>query len=82
MPCIALPAIVERVERLAPLVTASAGSTSTWPTTSGPARGALVTGANAGDLWDLRCDVRERLLPFLASRETSLPRLRAALPVG
>ena len=42
----------------------------------------LVTAANAGDLWDLRCEVRERLLSFLTSRERSLPRLRAALPVG
>ena len=41
----------------------------------------LVTAANASDTWDLRCEVRERLLDFLAAHESALPRIRADGPV-
>ena len=38
---------------------------------------ALVSASNAGDLWDLRCDVREGLLKWLqASGASALPRIR------
>jgi len=40
---------------------------------------ALVSAANAGDAWDLRCEVREGLLRFLQQQHPeSLPRLRLA----
>ncbi len=39
---------------------------------------ALMSAANSGDLWDLRCLVREKLVAFVAERyPASLPRLRA-----
>jgi len=38
---------------------------------------ALVSAANAGAVWDLRCLVRERLLEFIRDRYPyALPRLR------
>jgi len=41
---------------------------------------ALVSAANASDVWDLRCEVREKLIAFLRERyPDSLPRLRADL---
>ncbi len=41
---------------------------------------ALVSSRNAGDLWDLRCLVRERLVDFLRDGHgAALPRHRAAL---
>ena len=42
---------------------------------------ALVSAANASDLWDLRCAVREQLVAYLQQHyPTSLPRTRVALP--
>lgn len=41
---------------------------------------ALVTAATAGDAWDLRCEVREALLPYLVDRARSLPVVRTADP--
>jgi small-conductance mechanosensitive channel len=39
---------------------------------------ALMSAANAGDLWTLRCEVREALLAALAEEQPeALPRLRA-----
>ncbi|MEC9372624.1 MAG: mechanosensitive ion channel family protein, partial [Planctomycetota bacterium] len=41
---------------------------------------ALVSAANSGDLWDLRCLVRERLLAYLHETQPgSTPRIRAEL---
>ena len=43
----------------------------------------LVSAANSGDLFDLRCAVRERMLDFIARRlPHSLPQLRADLAHG
>jgi hypothetical protein len=39
---------------------------------------ALVSAADSGAAWDLRCDVRERLVAFVRERyPQALPRLRA-----
>lgn len=45
---------------------------------------ALVSARNAGDLWDLRCDVREKLVHWLAHHEGGrfLPRYRHGPPMG
>jgi len=44
---------------------------------------ALVSAANAGNAWDLRCLVREKLLDFLrAEHPETLPRLRAEIDGG
>jgi hypothetical protein len=44
---------------------------------------ALVSSADAGRNWDLRCLVRERLIEFIRREyPASLPRLRAALDMG
>ncbi len=41
---------------------------------------ALVSAANSGDAWELRCDVREKLLAFLQSNYPEcLPKLRAEI---
>lgn len=43
----------------------------------------LVSAHNSGDLFDLRCVVRERMIDFLAARHPdALPRLRAELTRG
>jgi small-conductance mechanosensitive channel len=36
----------------------------------------LVTAANAGDLWELRCAVREALLPHISAARSALPVVR------
>jgi hypothetical protein len=42
---------------------------------------ALMSSADAPSNWDLRCDVRERLLAFLAEHyPDQLPRIRAEVP--
>lgn len=42
---------------------------------------ALISAANSGDAWDLRCEVRERLIAYLQRRHPeSLPRTRVELP--
>ena len=45
---------------------------------------AMVTAEDAGKLWDLRCDVREKLVAFLRDHEGGryLPRTRVDLPAG
>jgi small-conductance mechanosensitive channel len=41
---------------------------------------ALVSAANSGDLWNLRCEVREKLIAFLQARyPNALPRQRAEI---
>jgi small-conductance mechanosensitive channel len=40
---------------------------------------ALVSAANSGAAWDLRCDVREGLIGFLRRQAGALPRMRAAV---
>jgi hypothetical protein len=40
----------------------------------------LATAADASKAWDLRCEIREKLLAFLQQQyPQSLPRVRAAL---
>jgi hypothetical protein len=44
---------------------------------------ALMSSADAPSNWDLRCDVRERLLAFLAEHyPDQLPRIRAEVPAA
>jgi small-conductance mechanosensitive channel len=44
---------------------------------------ALMSASDASSAWDLRCDVREKLLEFIQKNyPESLPRLRADLPSG
>lgn len=41
---------------------------------------ALMSAENSGDLWDLRCEIRERLIAFIRERyPESLPKLRAEI---
>ncbi|HSQ66537.1 MAG TPA: mechanosensitive ion channel domain-containing protein, partial [Polyangiaceae bacterium] len=43
----------------------------------------LVSAKNADDLWNLRCEVREKLIAFVQrTRPSALPRLRAAIDGG
>ena len=43
----------------------------------------LVSARNADDLWNLRCEVREKLIAFVQrTRPNALPRLRAAIDGG
>jgi small-conductance mechanosensitive channel len=42
---------------------------------------ALMSAANAGDAWDLRCEIREQLIAFIQKEyPDSLPRMRIELP--
>jgi hypothetical protein len=43
---------------------------------------ALISAKNAGDQWNLRCLVRERLLAWLARNTQSLPTVRLDAPRG
>jgi hypothetical protein len=44
---------------------------------------ALMSASDASSAWDLRCDVREKLLAFIQNKyPESLPRLRAELASG
>ncbi len=44
---------------------------------------ALVSAADSGKAWDLRCELREKLIRFIQNRHpASLPRFRAEIPVG
>jgi hypothetical protein len=44
---------------------------------------ALISASDASSAWDLRCDVREKLLTFIQKKyPESLPRLRAELASG
>jgi hypothetical protein len=43
----------------------------------------LASAGNASSAWDLRCEIREKLIGFLQERHPeALPRLRAALEGG
>ncbi len=43
----------------------------------------LVSARNADDLWDLRCEVREKLIAYVQrTRPNALPRLRASMDGG
>jgi hypothetical protein len=43
----------------------------------------LATAANADDAWNLRCEIREKLITFLQEQHPlALPRIRATLEGG
>nr|HPI97946.1 hypothetical protein [Synergistales bacterium] len=43
----------------------------------------LVSASNAGDAWDLRCEVRERILSFIREKyPEALPRTRVQVERG